>query len=529
MVALLVGLKWRQLGHQLTRNPWMLVALVLSALTALSMLAAFVFGIAALRTTAPDAAAALLVIAGAVIVGGWWLGAVIVGADDSLAPERFALLPVRARRLLPGLVIAGATTVGGIGTAVALLAMLVGWSSSPLALGAAALLIPLALATCVLGARTVESLLAGWLARRRTRDLVVTLGVLVVASSGLLLNLLVSALADLGSPGRMLDAVAEVIAWTPLGAAFGVPAALAAGEPLTALLRFGVAVATAAVLWAVSERLLAVRLVAPVVRGGGGRVGSSALVDRMFPATPAGAVAARSLRYVRRDPRHLVNAVMLLLLPAVMVGAFAMNEPIVEGGVPPVFVLVPAINALLICTIVQMGLAYDNDTIALHIVTGVRGRDDRLGRLLGVGAFALPITALLCVLVCAFVGRWDLLPTSLGAALGASLVAAGAGAMVGAFLPGRAPAPGANPLGKGSSGGVQSLLALLIVLPVTLVGGAPALGFAIAALWTPALGWASLACALLFGGAAIWGGAVLGGRILDRRWPEVLAEVSSES
>lgn len=529
MVALLVGLKWRQLGHQLTRNPWMLVALVLSALTAAGLLFALVLGLVTLRLAAPETAASILVISGSAIVGGWWIGAVIVGADDTLAPERFALLPVTAGRLLPGLVIAGGTTIGGIGTAIALLAMLVGWSAEPLALVSAVLLLPLALATCVLGARTVEGLLSGWLARRRTRDLVVTFGVLVVACSGLLLNLLVSALSSLGSPGAMIDAVARVLAWTPLGAVFGVPAGFAAGDPAVALLRLLVAVATVVVLWVVSERSLAARLVAPAVRSGGGRVGSGALLDRMLPGTAVGAIAARSLRYTRRDPRHLVNAVMLLLLPAVMLGVFAMNGPIVEGGVPPVFVLVPAINALLICTIVQMGLAYDNDTIALHIVAGVRGRDDRLGRLLGVGAFALPITALLCVLVCAFVGRWDLLPASLGAALGASLVAAGAAAMVGAFLSGRAPAPGANPLGKGSSGGVQSLLAMLIVLPVTLVGGAPAIGFAIAALWSPALGWASLACALIAGGAAVWAGAVLGGRILDRRWPEVLAEVSSES
>jgi ABC-2 type transport system permease protein len=108
-------------------------------------------------------------------------------------------------------------------------------------------------------------------------------------------------------------------------------------------------------------------------------------------------------------------------------------------------------------------------------------------------------------------------------------VSAGAGAFAGSFLPGRAPAPEASPFGRGSSGGVQSLIAMAVMSPITLILGAPALGFAIAALSAPTLGWASLACGIVLGAAALWGGGVLGGRILDRRWPEVLAEVSSEA
>jgi ABC-2 type transport system permease protein len=76
---------------------------------------------------------------------------------------------------------------------------------------------------------------------------------------------------------------------------------------------------------------------------------------------------------------------------------------------------------------------------------------------------------------------------------------------------------------------VQSLLAMIIIGPITLVLGAPAFGFAIAGIWTPALGWVSLGCGVVLGAVALWGGAMLGGSILNRRWPEVLAEVSSES
>lgn len=530
MVALLVGLRWRQLGHQLGRNPWMIVSVIISGMIAIGLLTALAAGLVALRVAAPDAAVRTLVLVGTGIVLVWWIGSIVVSVDDSLAPERFALLPVTARSLLPGLVIAGATTIGGIATTAALLLMLVGWSVSPLALVAAVLLIPLALATCVLGARVVSGVLAGWLAGRRTRDLVITIGVLLVACSGLLINVLVRAFARVADPTAVLPAIADAAGWTPLGAVFGVSASLAREDLLGAGLRLLVAIATVAVLWFAARGLLAARLVAPIQSRGGGRVRSGGLLDRALPATAVGAIAARTLRYAKRDPRQVINTVMMLLLPALLIGLTLMNG---RGGgsfaLGPAAILIPAINALLIGTILQMGIAYDNDAIALHIHTGVPGRADRAGRLLGFGIIAVPVTVVLCVAASVLAGRVDLIPASLGAALGLSAASAGLGSWVGAFLPGRAPAPEANPFGRGSSGGVQSMIAMIIIAPLSLLIGGPAFGLAIAAIWTPWLGWLSLACGLVLGGLAAWGGTVLGGRILDRRWPEVLAEVASEA
>jgi len=530
MVALLVSLRWRQLGHQLARNPWMIVTLIITGLMALGFLAVLAAGLLAMRFAAPETAVTVLVLTGALITAGWWIGSLLVSADDTLAAERFSLLPVTARQLLPGMVIAGATTIGGLGTTLALALMLLGWSVNGLALVVGVLIIPLALAICVLGARVISGLLARWLARRRSRDLVMTIGVLLAASSGLLINLVLAAVREMGDVGPAFAGAADVLGWTPLAAAFGVPASIVAGDIGAAGVRLLIALATVAVLWFASQALLAARLVAPIQSGGGGRVRSGGIIDRMLPATPIGAIAARSLRYFRRDPRQVVNVVMMLFLPAILIGVVFMNGLQEDSiGFGPVVTLVPAIDALLAGTIMQMALAYDNDALALHIHTGVRGTADRLGRLLGFGVIAVPLLLVLCVASCVLAGRPDLLPGSLGAALGLGAISAGAGAWVGSFLPGRAPAPEANPFGRGSSGGVQSLIAMAVMSPITLILGAPALGFAIAAFWTPALGWVSLACGLVIGAAAVWGGAELGGRVLDRRWPQVLAEVSSEA
>ncbi|WP_231728738.1 hypothetical protein [Microbacterium sp. CCH5-D1] len=508
----------------------MIVTLIITGMIALGLLAGLAAGLVALRFAAPEGAVTAIVLTGSVLVLGWWIGSILVSADDSLAPERFALLPVTAPSLLPGFVVAGATTIGGIGTTVALLLMLLGWSVSLPALLTAVIMIPVAVVTCVLGARVVSGLLAGWLARRSTRDLVLTLGVLLAASSGLILNLGIGALTTVTDAGSAFASAADIAAWTPFGAVFGVSASAAQGDVLTATLRLLIALATVVVLWWASQRLLAARLVSPIQSSGGGRVRSGGLLDRLLPANPMGAIAARSLHYYRRDPRQLVNIVMLLLLPAIFIGIALMNG-LQEAslGFAPAITLIPAINALLAGTIVQMSIAYDNDAVAAHILTGVSGAADRAGRLLGFGMIAVPVTLALCVATCLLAGRPDLLPGSIGASLGLTAIAAGAGAWVGSFLPGRAPAPEANPFGRGSSGGVQSLLAMIIIGPITLVLGAPAFGFAIAAIWSPTLGWISLACGLAFGGLALWGGTVLGGKMLDRRWPEVLADVSSES
>ncbi|WP_110588308.1 hypothetical protein [Microbacterium suaedae] len=529
MAALLVGLRLRQLGHQLARNPWMIVSLVIGGLAALGVLAGLAAGLVAMRMFAPEAALAAVVIAGSVLTAGWWLGALIVGADDLMAPERFSLLPVRAGSLMPGLVVASAVGIGGIATAVALLVMLIGWSVDPLALVAAALLTPAALATCILGSRVVGGLTARWLAGRRSRDLLVVAGTLLLICSGLLINLgLMAALSFGGFGGAAM--VAEALAWTPIGAVYGVPAAIAAGAWGAAALRFAIAVATLAALWAAAHAMLAARLVAPIAHRGGGQIRGGGMLDRLLPSTPVGAIAARSLRYRRRDPRHITNVVGLILVP-VMLSLLQVMQ-IMTGdidGFAPATIFLPATAAAIVATIVQMDVAYDHDAVTLHLTVGVRGVDDRAGRVLGVGITAVPVVVALCVLACWMVGDWSLLPASLGASLGLVLAALGAGAVVGAWLPGRAPAPEANPLGRGSSGGIQSLVALVIMVPAVLAIGAPALGFGIAGLWFPWAGWVSLACGLALGGAAVWGGIAWGGRVLDRRWPEVLVAVSSET
>ncbi|WP_072313897.1 hypothetical protein [Agrococcus sp. Marseille-P2731] len=544
MAALLVGLRLRQLGRALGRSPWAIVTLVLSVLAALGGLGLLALLLVTLRTFAPASATDAVVILGSALVVAWMVASVLVSVDDALAPERFSLLPVPARRLLPGVLLAGAIGVGGIATAVALLLTLIGWSVDLLALIAGAALLPLQLLTCLLAGRALAAALARRLATRSGRDLTLVLGSVLIISAGIVVAILLEGLRSLGAFDAVLGTIAQVLGWTPLGSAWAVPQALAAGSWLEAVGKLVIAIATVALLWLVWTRDFRSRLTAPIASSGGGRVRGGAWIDRLLPASPAGAIAARGLRYRFRDPRHLINVIGVAIVPLLVL---AMNL-VVGNGVDididlaadpreqaalDTFaqlgpMLLPLLGAIVLMSVAQLDAAYDSSALSTHVLTGVTGTQDRAGRALGMVVLYAPMLVAMSVLSTAVSGSWHLLPASLGAALGTAGLVIGVGSAISPWMPGQTPAPEASPFGKGSSGGGQALLGALIMMLAVVIIGAPAIGTAIAAAWIPWLTWVSLGVGLVVGSLSTWLGVRLGGRALDRRWPEVLAAVSRE-
>lgn len=522
MAALCIALRYRLLLGSLKQSPWAVVALVLSLIGALSLLAIGAFGAVAIRLLVPESAPPTAVLAGAALTIGLTAIAVLIGTADPLAPERFSLLPVRVAQLRRGLLAASLLEPWGAAAVLAVTIALILWSTSVAALVAAALLLPVAALTVLLVTRVVADLLARQLASRRARDLMAML--LLVATAGVAIGMqsITAAIDELDDIGPVVADAARIVAWTPLGAVFDVPRAAAAGAWAEAAAKLAIALATVALCWWAWGRLLAERLTHPIVLRGGGRVREGRVLDRLLPATPVGAIAARSIRYRRRDVRHLMNVIAVLMLPALVAGLqLAAGEP-----PPDAVALLPALMGFAAASMLQIDVAYDSSAFAWHLLAGVRGADDRAGRLLGISVVLMPALLLTAVLATWASGRWELLPASLAAAVGPFGLVAGGLLWLGAHLPGEAPAPGSNPLGRGSSGGVQALAGAALSLPLLLISGAPFLVPAIAALWIPWLGWVALVAALLVGGLAAWLGIRLGGAALDRRGPELLAQVS---
>ncbi|HIY65375.1 MAG TPA: hypothetical protein H9830_03760 [Candidatus Agrococcus pullicola] len=525
MAARLVGLQLRQLWHLLTRSVWAIVATVFSGLGALTFLGGLAFLLITLRAFTPEALPPAMVVVGAVAVLIWMLGSLLIQGSHQLTPERFALLPIRAGVLARGLAAASAVGIGGIITIGLLLLSLIAWSVSLGAFLAMLLMLPVALATCILAGRTFSALLARAFASRRTRDFTSILLMIALITMGLWLQFGIMAAFEFGENLEALEQFVNVVATTPFGAALGVPLAVWHGDYGMAAVRLLIALGTVALLLWVWTAQVGARLVNPVQMRGSGTIRGGGMLERLFPATPAGAIAVRSLRYRRRDPRMIINAIMLPFLPVFVMAVWGMNEVLPSNLLPYLALFLP----FMLSSVVGMDLAYDHANFATHLITGVSGRDDRAGRALAIAVIAVPASFVLVLGPSAIFGAWDHTVAALALTLSSTLIALGAGSWLGVYLPGRAPKPGASPFGKGSSGGVQALIQMLA--SVAIIGALllPTIGLLIGSIFVPWLNWLALLLGTAIGVASLVLGIRLGGKALDKRGPQVLQAVTSES
>ncbi|MEZ0494034.1 hypothetical protein AB2L28_17495 [Kineococcus sp. TBRC 1896] len=527
-----VRLKLTLLRNGLRRSPWQIVAFVLAAVWALGVVGVVGAGLLTLRFSGTDVAGPVVVGGGTLLVLGWALVPLVAfGVDETLDPARFATLGVGRRRLVPGLLLAGLLGLPGLVTVLLAAAAVVTFSRTPAATAFAVPALAVTVLTAVAASRATTTAAAALLQRRRTRDAVAVLGGLVLVAFGPLTNV------ALGRAGSGLPAVADlgrtvagVAGWTPPGFAVAAAADAATGRWALAALRLLLALVVLALVLAAWALALG-----PAGTGPGGRAAASApaedrrhpLFDRLpdTPAwAPAAAVAVRCARYWRRDPRYLLSAASLVVVPLLLVVL-----PLSQGGSIGSWPLAagPAI-AFVMGWSLHNDVAFDHSAFALHVATGLRGRDDRAGRVLAAGLWQLPLLLLTAVGGCLLAGRADLVPAAVGASLALFGASLGVSSVASALVPYPAPAPGANPFQtpKGAAAatvGVQfgtSTATTLLALP-TLV---PAVVALVGPAWA---GWIALPVGLVTGVVLPWVGIVRGGAVLDRRAPEVLARVSS--
>ncbi len=528
MVALLVGLKLTLLRNSLRRSVWRIVGLLLAVAYALGLVVGGFAGLVALRWTSTTLTGEVTVLAFALLTLGWLVMSVLVfGVDETVDPARFALLPVTARDLLPGLLVAGVIGVPGVATALLGLGLVVTWARTPALTLAALLAAVLGVATCVLLSRAATSALASILASRQFRDLaLVTLAlfaVLVAVAANLGGTFIVPSLSQLEETLRL---VAGAAAWSPFGWAWALPADVARGDWGAAALHLLLALALVTGLVALWWRSLDLRLVS----GSGGApghttVGGHGRLDRLFPASPAGAVATRTLRFWRRDPRYLVGAAGFVIAPLVIMVTQLANP----SGSGALVMMAPVLLGFFVGLSVAQDLSYDGSALWTHVSAGVSGAEDRRGRVLAALAVYGPLLGLLVVLAVAFTGRFDLLPAVVGLSVAVVLVGLGVGCVVGSLWQWAAPPPGANPFQKGSSGGLPALLSVGVSMTATLLGVLPTVALAVGSAFVPWLTWLLVPVALANGWVVLRLGVSRGGRLLDRRWPEALSAVSEKN
>jgi ABC-2 type transport system permease protein len=531
VVAVLVGLKLRLLRNALRQSAWRIVGVVLATAYGLFLVALAVVGMIALRFTGVAVGPDVVVVGLSALTLGWTLVPLLAsGMDDTLDPGRFALLPLRARELLPGLVASSLVGVPGVATVLIALASVVFWATGALPAIAALIGAVLGVLTSVVLARVVTTGLGGLMGGRRFRDSAAGIVAVLASLSGVTVAMGMEAVSRTPNAADLVGSLAALAGWTPFGWAWSLPADVASGRWGSAAAKLGCAVVLVAGLLRAWEALLERRLTSPLeARGGGERVGQSGWIDRLVGTSSAGAVAGRCLRYWRRDPRYITSIAMYLILPIVLVVSMQLQRRSGDdlGAVPWEF-FGPFSLAMLVGLSTCQDLAYDGTAVWTHLTTGVPGRADRLGRLIALGVVVGPLFVLLQLAAAVISGRWDLVVPSTAVGAAAGLGGAGAASWIGAILQSPAAPAGANPFRTTNGGGLQAMIATMVTVAASGILAVPVLALAWAGLDQP---WAAVAAPVVglgIGLGAVTLGTRLGGGYLDGHWPEVLTNVSEK-
>jgi len=522
VVAALVKLRFLLLANTLRTSPWQIVAVVFGAVYGLGLLVLAIAGLVALSFSPVELARTVVIIAGAALTLGWVVLPLLTsGIDQTVDPSRLATFPIPINTLLVGIAASGILGVPGIVTSIAGLATAATWWHFPAASVAAVICAVVGVLNCVVGSRMMVAVTSGIGVGRRMRE---ARGVILFVPL-VLLGPIIIGVVQLGRDlGDVLPTVATVLGWTPLGAPWAVPADIAVGHWAAAILRFLIAVVTLALLIVAWRWGLARTLERPP--------GSARATTRtrgiglfgVFPPTPAGAVAARALTYWMRDPRYAQSLVAVPLVPLLVLFYANLN-----GDLTPIIFVGPII-AILLAMSIYTDISYDNTAFALHLQTGVRGRDDRLGRVAALASFAVPISILIVVVSVWVADAWVQLPGLLGITVGALLSGFAVSSVVSARITFTVAAPGESPFTSRPGGGITLMVSTFVTWSVVSLLVLPESALAILSFATGSAvwGWMSVLVALALGGVLLVAGVRLGGVILDRRGPELLAQLQRQ-
>jgi len=520
----LVRLKLRLLANGLRGSAVRAVAFTLGCLYALGVATAAAAGFLAARHDPRNLGIAVELAGVGVVVGWAALPLLGFGSDETLDPTRLALLPLRRRDLVTGLLGASLVGPGGLATAVGL----AGATIALLPASPGAVLVPVAalvqLALCVALGRAVVTALSAALRTRRARDLRIVLVALIgLAPEALRLATGDAPITDVTRLGHW----AHALSWLPPVWPARAMVAAQSGRWASSVAELaGGALTLLAVLWWWSRSLERVMTTAEAppeaaVRAPGGK---EPLFDpglAFLPRNRTGAVAARELRYAWRDPRRRVQVVSGVVLPFVLLaGAFghgALHNHLVYTA------LIVAFMAGSNRAINQIGL--DGPAYWAHVAAGDDLRADLTGKNMAVAFVTLPLTLATAIVLAVVTGGYGELAVT--AAVGAALIALllGVGDVASVLLPLPMPESAANAWGtqggQGCATGLLSLAALFaeavlaapIVVPALLVSGAAART-------------ALVAAALAYGALVHVLGLGLAVRLGRNRGPELLERVS---
>jgi ABC-2 type transport system permease protein len=535
-----VRLKLRLLGNSLRSQPMRAVGFALGVVFGLCIAGPALVGLSA-TAAAPDEIGYLVAVCtGSAVVLGWMLVPLLFfGIDETLDPARFALLPIAPATLIRGMLAAAFIGVPAPATLIATTGLgVAAWLRFGVVPGVVALLgVGAGLTIGIVASRALTSAFAALLRSRRARDLAAVIIALLASSIGPL-QWLITAGATRGSVAGAVR-VAEVLAWTPLGAAYALPYDVAGGRWDLAAARAAIVAATIALLLRWWSRTLESAMLATSSGGAvRGRPAAGGAVRQLLPPWlrarpgPFSAIVAREVRFWWRDGRRRPALVSIVVASAVLpialsfAGAGRSPVPDVAGGVLAVggfsfaVTMSGTMTGMLLCN--QFG--FDGTAFVSHLLTRVSGALELRARAAAIALIIVPVQILVVVAVCLVTGAVAYLPVGLGvlaASVGAGLASAALLSVLAPYSLPESQNPFATSTGSGSMKGLFAFVALLATLVLSLP-------MTLAAILIPApvWGWVLLAVGLAYGLGAVRLGTWLAGDLLERRGPEILVAVT---
>ncbi|VTY04087.1 transporter [Rothia mucilaginosa] len=553
MVGHLVSLKWKYVQASFRRSIWAVIGLVIAAVYAVILLAGLALGYVGTALNTPETGPLIALVAGSVLAIGWAVVPIFFsGLDGTLDESRFVLFPIEPATLQKGQFLGGFVGIPGVASVLAVLLGLIAYGSQPLLLIVYLVCAVLGLATLMVWARLANRVGMALSANPRVANVLMIVAAVLMMSLGFIFGGTATYLS------RHWDAMLPFLPWlgvTPFGSAYAVPYWLAAGNVPAAL---GCLVLTLGYLaggWWLWGKNLA-RSMANV--GGSAHHASAAEVAAgdlglfaRFPATPRGAVAARTLHSLLKDNRLQLLTVSTVMLYLMMTVGFPLIMSVAGGSVTGEVGFGPdpeSANRIINSGVMQLFgfwiyfctvftgyymcflVSYDNTAFSLHVLSPLRGIDDRIGRLWGYSILVAPIVVVMLLVASAVNGHLELFPIVLMHQLGVFAAAAGMGCVLDTFITPPVAPPGANPFknpknNEGMGKQLLLMLSMVVVMLSALPGGISVIVYVLLTqnLLTLVIGGV---VQLMIGAGLLVGGVVWGGRRFDRLSPRMLERVA---
>jgi ABC-2 type transport system permease protein len=523
--VVLARLKWRLLRNR-RRQPGGTLGLVLGSILAFFCgTAGFGWSILAGHASDPRVSRAVVVLGATALVVGWAILPLLsFGTDETLDPARLQLLPLARRPLIGGLLLASFIGYAPFAVLLTMAGVIVGYGSGAgtiVTVAAVALLVLLSAAT----ARTLATALAATITSRRGRDVLIGLSALLVV------GVQVIRFVHFGHvDAALLDRLSNIVRWVPPGALGQAMIDARTGDWARSVVELVPALIALPLLLAAWGRALDRSLT--VVTGGStnarvtaGKSRTSSLLPRGVPFLRPnrwGAVAAKELRYVARDPRRKIMFAQLLVLGVGGPIWFAVRADSLSPG----SVLIASLAGYLALLGAANQFGFDGGALWLDIVAGNRIRDELVGKNAALLVQVLPIVFLGSVVVASRSGGWLYVPVALviaTAGLGAGLAVAN---VMSVRFPQRVPET-KSPFG-GTGGGQGCVTTLMFFVGVTIQGvllSPVAIASALCVLFWP-VGLVVVAPACAVYGYVLWRlGTTMAERWAWWRQPELLLAV----